>query len=110
VYDDAVASVQSVKRLRAINGIKILLSSWDEQKKGDAAYCQMDRALEYFQKIYDAVRASAGNNTPDPMELTRRAAAALGLPRQAVNPLLARTFAANLRVRDRKDLLTDSHQ
>jgi hydroxyacylglutathione hydrolase len=35
-------------------------------------------------------------------DLTKKTAAALGLPPQAVNPLLARTFAANLQVRDRK--------
>jgi glyoxylase-like metal-dependent hydrolase (beta-lactamase superfamily II) len=28
IYDDAAASVQSVKRLRGLNGIHILLSSW----------------------------------------------------------------------------------
>jgi hypothetical protein len=39
------------------------------------------------------------------MELSRKTATALGLPPQAVNPLLARTFAANLRVRDRETLM-----
>ena len=42
------------------------------------------------------------------MELTRKTAAAIGLSPQMVNPLLARTVAANLRVRDRKNLLADS--
>lgn len=41
--------------------------------------------------------ASAGDGNPDPVELTKKTVAALGLPPQAVNPLLARTFAANLR-------------
>jgi hypothetical protein len=44
------------------------------------------------------------------MELTRRTAASLGLPPQAVNPLLARTFAANLRVRDQTSLLDNSQK
>ncbi len=37
IYDDAVASLRSVLRLRGIHGIRILLSAWDEpQKNGDA--------------------------------------------------------------------------
>jgi len=105
VYDDALASVPSVKRLRGLAGIKILLPAWDEPGKGDEAYRQMDRALQYLRKIHEAVLACAGDGSPDPMELTRSVAGHLGLPPQAVNPLLARTFAANLRARDHRDLL-----
>ena len=105
VYDDALASVQSVKRLRGLAGIRVLLPAWDEPEKGDAAYRQMDRALQYLRKIHEAVLACAGDGSPDPMELTRSVAGHLGLPPQAVNPLLARTFAANLRARDHRDLL-----
>jgi hydroxyacylglutathione hydrolase len=103
VYDDFPASVQSVQRLRGFPGIRVLLSAWDEPRRGDEAYRQMDRAAEYLRKIHAAVLASAGEGSPDPMELAARTAAALGLPPQAVNPLLARTLAANLRVRDTRD-------
>ena len=108
VYDDALASVQSVKRLRELAGIQVLLSAWEEPRNGEEAYRQMDHALEYLQMIHEAVLAVAGTGSPDPMELARKTASAIGLPPQAVNPLLARTFAANLRVRDRKNLLADS--
>ena len=105
VYDDAVGSVQSVKRLRGIAGIRILLSSWDEPRRKDAAYQQMNKGLEYLQKIHEAVLTSEQDDSSDIFVLTQKTAAALGLPPQAVNPLLARTFAANLLVRDRKNLL-----
>jgi len=108
VYDDALASVQSVKRLRGLAGIRVLLSAWAEPTKGEEAYRQMDRAINYLQTIHEAVLTGAGIGSPDLMELTRKTAAAIGLPHQVVNPLLARTFAANLRVRDRKSLLSDS--
>jgi len=107
VYDDAAASVKSIKRLRGISSILVLLSSWDEPRAGDAAYRQMDSALEYLQKIHEAVLASAGDGSPDPIVLAQRTAAAFGLPPQVVNPLLARTFAANLKVRNKKNLLAD---
>jgi hydroxyacylglutathione hydrolase len=109
VYDDALALVRSVQLLWGIAGIRVLLSAWDEPQYGADAYLRMDRALASLQTIHDAVRASAGTGagSPDPMDVTRRAAAALGLPPQAVTPLLARTVAAHLRVRDRDNLLAE---
>jgi glyoxylase-like metal-dependent hydrolase (beta-lactamase superfamily II) len=107
VYDDALLSVRSVNKLKAIRGIRVLLPSWDEPRKVGNVYQQMDLALEYLQHIHEVVLDSAGEGIPDPMEFTVKAAAVLGLPPQAVNPLLSRTFAANLRVRDRKNLLSD---
>ncbi|RPI38553.1 MAG: MBL fold metallo-hydrolase [Methanoregulaceae archaeon] len=101
VYDDAVASARSLHRLRGIAGIRILLSSWDDPREKDDAYRQMDRGAEYLQRIHEAVRQGSGTGYADMMEFTKKTAVALGIPPQAVNPLLARTFAANLRVRDR---------
>lgn len=104
IYDDALLSARSVQRLRRLTGIRVLLSAWDEPRKDGEAYVQMDRAAAYLRHIHDTVRACAGTGSTDSMELTRKTAAALGLPPQAVNPLLARTFAANLRVRERETL------
>ena len=67
----------------------------------------MDLALEYLQHIHEVVLDSSGKGIHDPMDLTFKSAAVLGLPPQAVNPLLVRTFAANLKARDRKNLLSD---
>jgi len=108
VYDDAIASVRSIKRLRGLAGVRVLLSAWDKPRKGEEAYLQMDRALEYLQKIHEAVVAGSSEGPIDLMELSRKTAASIGLPPQAVNPLLARTFAANLRLRNQKSLLEDS--
>ena len=105
VYDDALASVQSIRRLRGINGIHTLLSAWDEPKKDALAYQRMDDAIGYLQKIHETVIAAAGDDPLDLMELTRKVAEQLNLPPQAVNPLLARTFSANLRARDVPDLI-----
>jgi len=107
VYNDALLSVRSVNKLKTIRGIQVLLSSWDEPRKDRYAYRQMVLALKYLQHIHEVVLDSAGVGNPDPMELTVKSAAVLGLPPQAVNPLLARTFAANLKLRDRKNLLSD---
>ena len=104
VYDDALLSVRSVKRLKAIRGIRILLSSWDEPRKGDDAYHQMDMALEYLRKIQKTVLALSDEGITDPLELTQKTVSALGLPSEAINPLLTRTLTSNLQTRGLKNL------
>jgi glyoxylase-like metal-dependent hydrolase (beta-lactamase superfamily II) len=104
VYDDLHLSVQSLRRLETIEGIKVLLSSWDDPREGADAYQKIAGALVWLRKIHDAVLAAAGTRKPDPMELCRKVAILLQLPPQSVTPLLARTFMANLRAKDLKDL------
>ena len=84
--------------------ICVLLSAWDEPRMGDAVYRQMDRALVYLQKIHESVIAVSADGTADPMEIARRTAPLIGLPPQAITPLLARTLAAHLKIRDERDL------
>jgi glyoxylase-like metal-dependent hydrolase (beta-lactamase superfamily II) len=104
VYDDARQSVRSIIKLRSIRGIRVLLSAWDEPRENDAAYRQMDRALAYMRRIHESVITVSTDGTHDPMEIAKRTVALIGLPSQAVSPLLVRTFAANMRVRDQPDL------
>jgi len=106
VYDDVKESVHSVKKLKSIRDIRVLLSAWDEHREGKAAYEQMDRALAYLQDIHDAVIAASADGTCEPMEIAKKTAAQLGLPPKTVTPLLARTIAANLKIREQKDLTT----
>jgi len=103
VYDDAVESVNSVKRLRGLAGIRVLLSSWDEPRIGNDAYQQMDSALEYLYKIQKTVLSFSCDGIADTTELTRKTVSALGLPPEAVNPLIIRTFAANLNASEHKN-------
>ncbi len=63
----------------------------------------MDRALEYLHKIQKTVLSFSRDGMTDPTEFTRKTVSALGLPPEAVNPLLFRTFAANLHAREHKN-------
>jgi hydroxyacylglutathione hydrolase len=108
IYDDPLASVKSIKRLKAIVGIKVLLSAWDQPREGEQAYRIMEESLRYIQRIHEAVTKIAGQQpTIAPMELTRGVLKELGLPDTMANPMVARTFLASLKVRNHQNLLQD---
>lgn len=106
VYEDVIASVESIKKLKGIKDIRHLLSSWDEPRKDNDVYQRMDEGLHYLQRVHDVVmKISKNEPSPDPVELCRQALGELGIPPEAVNPLVARSFAAHLMVRDRRNLM-----
>ncbi len=106
VYEDVLASVASVKKLKAVADIRYLLPSWDKPRKGEMVYPRIDEGLTYLQRIHDAVRMCAGNDaSPDIQKLSECVLKELGLPPELANPLVARTFAANLAIRDRKEIV-----
>ncbi len=108
IYDDPLASVKSIKRLKAIVGIKFLLSAWDQPREGEQAYRIMEESLRYLQRIHEAViKISRGQQTLDSMELTKSVLKELGLPETMANPIVARSFLANLKVRNHQNLLQD---
>jgi hydroxyacylglutathione hydrolase len=108
VYDDAIESVRAIKNLISLRGIKILLSAWDEPRKREEPYLQMDRALSWLQKIHNAVITTAATCSPDNPEFTKKVADLIGLSPNVVNPLLTRTFAANLKIRKCPDILQNN--
>lgn len=103
IYQDILASVQSIQRLKRIEGIKHLLSAWDGPRSESNAYLVMDRGLEYLQQIHSAVLRAAGSMGSsaeiDPMELCRQVVTEMGLPLHMTNPLVARSFMSSLTTR-----------
>jgi glyoxylase-like metal-dependent hydrolase (beta-lactamase superfamily II) len=106
VYEDALASVRSIKKLRAIPDIRHLLASWDEPRKGKEVYQRMDEGLRYLQRIHDSVLRVSGNDpAPEPMELCRKVMEELGMPPELANPLVASSFASHLKLRGQRDII-----
>lgn len=106
VYEDVLASVASIKKLKAIPDIRHLLASWDEPRKGDEVYQRMDEGLQYLQKTHEVVlECSEKLSGTDPMELSKCALKELGLPTELANPITARSFAAHLAARDHKKII-----
>ena len=111
IYQDILASVRSIQRLRRMQGIKFLLSAWDDPRLDGDTYRVMDEGIRYLQSIHNAVLKVAGDRGPDagldPMELCRRVLAELDLPLAMANPLVAGSFQSSLKLSDQQDLLSD---
>lgn len=95
IYDNPAALVASIRKLQRLKDVKWMLASWDKPRTGDEAPKIMDDCIAYVDKIGKVVASLA--DEPDPMSLCRKAVAELGLPVQAANPLVARTFQSHLR-------------
>ena len=97
IWEDPAASIKSIEKLLALEGIRILLSAWDDPRKGEDAYRKMEEGKRYLQSIHETVLRVGADPDLDFMELSKRVAKELGLPETMVNPLTARTFQASLR-------------
>lgn len=105
IYEDPAASVQSIGRLQRIENIRVLLSSWCAPDLRADPMRLLEEGAGHLQRIHGLVRSVAGRQKEyDPMLLCREMVQRLGLPEAAVNPLLARSFAAHLPLLDRKTL------
>lgn len=104
IFDDAIASIASIERLKAMLGIRALLAAWDEPRRDEHAYRVMDEGIGYLQRIREAALRVASADPrlrADPMKLCRPTLKELGLPETMANPLVARSIQACLDKVDR---------
>lgn len=107
IYDDVEASIISIKKLKTIEGIKILLASWDDPKEDDQVYQIMDESLDYLQRIHESViKINKNKPSSEPIEFCKMVLKDLGVPEMAANPIVAISFQANLKVIENQDLFS----
>lgn len=104
IYEDVIASIESIKTLKRITGLRYLLPSWDEARTGEEAYRRMDEGLKYIGRIHDAVLGNSeeGGLRSCEGEFAGRVLASLGIPPEQANPLVARSLSSHLRLSNRK--------
>lgn len=95
IYEDALLSANTIKKLKEIKELRFLLSSWDAPRKDSEIYETMDKGLAYLQRIHDIVRKVSSGN--DMMELCKSVVFELKLPQSAINPLVAKSLQSNLK-------------
>ena len=96
IYDDPLALLRSLQRLRAIDGVRFLYSSWDEPREGNFVQT-IDAGIDYVRRVHTAVLEAAAD-AADPKAVTERVLAKLGIPPMPISPLLVRTVEAHRRL------------
>lgn len=97
VYDDIAICAASIKKLKEIEGIEILLSSWEAPIRGnDKINRRIESGVIYLQKIHNAVLDVHEENKQTGMELCKKVVAFLGLPPFVANPLLVGAFMSSV--------------
>ncbi len=55
IYNDALKSGRSIEKLKALEGIQVLLSAWDEPREGSQIERIMAEGQKYISRIHKAV-------------------------------------------------------
>lgn len=105
IYEDIVASVNSIIRLKNVKDIEVMLSSWEAPIHGyERIEQRIDDGLLYLRRIHETVLKAKGRDKEDSMDLCRHVVNEMGMPAIAVSPLVARSFASNLSALEIEDL------
>jgi len=97
IYDDVVASVASIKKLKRVHNVDVMLSSWEDPIVGSDRIAQrLDAGLSYLRRVHECVLDARGQNKGDVFDVCRQVVAEIGLPPSAVNPLVTRSMISSL--------------
>jgi glyoxylase-like metal-dependent hydrolase (beta-lactamase superfamily II) len=106
IYEDVTVSIESIKKLKQIEGLEVLIASWDDPQFGTGAYASMDAGLQWFQQIHEAVLAeTAGSDAFGPEDLYPRVLKRLGFPEIPLVPIVVTSIGAHLKLLDRQQLI-----
>lgn len=106
IYDDVRELIASIRHIRSMPDISVLLSSWDKPREEADIYMTLDKSMLYLQSIHEMVRAICTNNhSLTPLDVCRTLFEKLNLPASAANPLVARSVASHMKYKDIPDLL-----
>jgi glyoxylase-like metal-dependent hydrolase (beta-lactamase superfamily II) len=97
IYVDPAASLASVHRLAEVQGVRLLLSSWDEPISGDRISRVMFESGRYIERIDALVREIHGKEPDLSLEtLSRRVLEALGISLPMVFFMVQHSFKGHL--------------
>jgi len=106
IYEDVAISIQSIKRLKQIKDLEVLIASWDEPQFRASVYPFMDKGLQWFQQIHEAVLAeTVGSDALKPEELSVRVLNRLGFPEIPLVPIIVTSIGAHLKLLDHQNII-----
>jgi len=81
IYEDVPELVASIQKLKSLQGVKVLCSSWNRPQRNHHIRAYMDESLDYIQKIHGIVRQIVKTSpTVSPRDLCAEVLKKLGLP------------------------------
>lgn len=90
IYEDVEQVLSSLRRVKDIDNIEALLSSWDDLVKGEDAYRYIDDCIDHVHRIHEAVVEFSSVSWEKVMN-------EIGLEGVAINPLVLRSLEAHLK-------------
>jgi glyoxylase-like metal-dependent hydrolase (beta-lactamase superfamily II) len=106
IYEDVAVSIESIKKLKQIKGLEILMASWDDPQLGAGVYPSMDAGLQWFQQIHEAVLTeTAGSDAFDTDDLSARVLKRLGFLEIPLVPMVVTAISAHLKLLDQQKLI-----
>jgi glyoxylase-like metal-dependent hydrolase (beta-lactamase superfamily II) len=109
IYSDVFVNVRSIRKLKAVQGLKALFSSWHDPILGEKVYQTMDEALAYMQRVHEVVRReNAAEPSLGGRELTIRVLKALGISENMASPIVVTTIEAHRKTSRQADILKAS--
>jgi hydroxyacylglutathione hydrolase len=107
IYADVFVTLQSIRKLKAVQGLKALFSSWQDPIQGEKVYKTFDDALAYMQKVNEAVGTEISDAPHmDSRELAIRVLKRLRIPENLVSPIVVTTIEAHRQASQHKNILT----
>ena len=98
IYEDVLGLAGSIRRLKALPGVKSILSSWDEPRLDTEALSLFDQALDCLQHTHETVwQATRETSSQNPTEIAPLVFQKLGLPPLPPHPVLVESIRAHLR-------------
>lgn len=105
IYDNALQAVLSILKLKKLESVNTLLSSWSEPVTGEGVILEMDKSIGYFKALHKTITGIPNANNLQPMDLCKQVIEKMGLPSVAINPLVAKSFQSNINNEDNSVLI-----
>jgi len=106
IYEDVATSIQSVKKLKQIKGLQILIASWDDPQFAAGVSRSIDAGLQWFQQIHTAVlKEAADSDNMEIKEISFRVLKRLGFDQTSLAPIVVTAIGAHLKLLDQPQLI-----
>jgi len=96
IYVSAYDSIDTLKRLLFVDGVKRYLSSWDDIYNEEIGIEAIKKSLDYLSQINDTVKNIVANSEKNMDEIYIRVCHALSLNHLIQNPLFRKSIYANI--------------